>query len=74
MGQALSLRGSVDTQPLQRAGKGCMVLLHHMKRSSGKMGSEPLAKQVSTQALSSAAGVWLAESKAALKIMPQHSR
>lgn len=64
----------METQPLQGAGKGCVVLLHHMKRSSGKMSSEPFAKQVSTQALSSAAGLWLAESKAALKIMPQHSR
>lgn len=40
--QALSLRVSMETRPLQRAGKGCVVLLHHMKRSSGKTGSETL--------------------------------
>lgn len=43
----------METQPRQRVGKGCMVLLHDMKSSSGKTGSEPSAKQVSTQALSS---------------------
>lgn len=53
-----------------------MVLLPDMKSSSGKTGSKPFKTRSPHRLLSQLlfVKVWLAERKATLKIMPQHSR